>query len=75
MCKVCVLKIQSMVFKLQTILFKNKSKRGTGLPSLPPVGSGLWLRIVGGQRGWFRLRLWLTREHIARTPPQGGLLF
>ena len=28
------------------------------IPSRPPVGSGLWLRIVGGQRGWFWLRLW-----------------
>jgi hypothetical protein len=25
----------------------------------PPVGSGLWLRIVGGQRGLFWLRLWV----------------
>ena len=25
-------------------------RTGTGLPSRPPVGSGLWLRIVGGPR-------------------------
>ena len=30
-----------------------------GLPGRPPVGSGLWLRIVGGRQGLFWLRLWV----------------